>query len=170
MPAQTKQELLNAAEAEFEKLTTIMDDLPAMLRLEQDEAGIAPKDILGHRAHWIELFLGWYRDGQAGRKVFFPAGGYKWNETKRYNADLRARQKGLSWSSARALLETNHVELLALIESLTDQQLYGAPMKGSNNKWTTGRWAEAAGSSHYRSATKYLRQRLRAANTQRKES
>jgi len=160
MPATTKTELLAASESEFSKLQTLLDDLPAMLRLEKDADGISPKDIVGHRAHWIDLFLGWYRDGQAGRPVWFPAKGYKWNETPRYNADLRQKQSGLSWRSVRSLLEGNHAELLALVESLENDELYGEPMKGSNNKWTTGRWAEAAGPSHYRSASKYLRQRL----------
>ncbi|MEE4010734.1 ClbS/DfsB family four-helix bundle protein [Roseibium sp. FZY0029] len=160
MPATSKTELLAASEREFSKLQQLLDDLPAMLRLEKDADGISPKDIVGHRAHWIDLFLGWYREGLAGRAVWFPAKGYKWNETPRYNADLRQRQSGLSWQSVRSLLEGNHAELLALIESLDEEELYGGPMKGSNNKWTTGRWAEAAGPSHYRSASKYLRQRL----------
>jgi hypothetical protein len=106
--------------------------------------------------------LGWYRDGQAGLEVYFPAKGYKWNETRRYNADLRKAQAGFSWVSARAELSEKHEELTALLESLSDEELYDAPMKGAKNHWTTGRWAEAAGPSHYRSAAKYLRQRDRA--------
>ena len=160
MLATSKTELLAASEREFSKLQQLLDDLPAMLRLEKDADGISPKDIIGHRAHWIDLFLGWYRDGQAGRPVWFPAKGYKWNETARYNADLRQKQSGLSWRSARSLLDSNHAELLALLESLDEEELHGGPMKGSNNQWTTGRWAEAAGPSHYRSAAKYLRGRL----------
>jgi hypothetical protein len=35
-------------------------------------------------------------------------------------------------------------------------------MKGGGNKWTTGRWAEASGASHYRSAAKYVRACLKA--------
>ncbi|MES0879999.1 ClbS/DfsB family four-helix bundle protein [Roseibium sp. SCP14] len=162
MPATSKQELLTASTKEFGKLQGLLDELPEELWLEKDEEGISPKDIVAHRAHWIELFLGWYRDGQAGREVFFPARGYKWNETKRYNADLRQHQVDLSWASACTDLLSNHKELTALMESLADEQLYNGPMKGAKSHWTTGRWAEAAGPSHYRSAAKYLRQRLRA--------
>ncbi|MEP3429231.1 MAG: ClbS/DfsB family four-helix bundle protein [Roseibium sp.] len=161
MAAKTKAELLTVTAKEYDKLHKVMGDLPAILRLEKDEDGTAPKDIIGHRAHWIELYLGWYRDGQAGKQVYFPAEGYKWNDLKRYNADLRDRQSALSWQSVVTLLETNHTELLALIESLSEDQLYGGPMKGANNAWTSGRWAEAAGPSHYRSAAKYLRQRTK---------
>lgn len=163
MAAQTKKELLDVAAKEWGKLMEVLDAVPAMMRLEKDADGISPKDIVGHRAHWIELFFKWYRDGQADAPVHIPAEGYKWSETVRYNADLRARQSGLSWASARSMLETNHIELLALIESLSDKELYGGPMKGSRSKWTTGRFAEAAGPSHYRSAAKYLKKRMRAA-------
>jgi hypothetical protein len=163
MPAQSKHELLEVTHKEWAKLTDVLDAFPAMLRLEKDADGISPKDIVGHRAHWIELFLRWSRDGQAGRPVHIPAEGYKWSETARYNADLRTRQAGFSWSSVCSMLETNHMELLALMEKLTDKELYGGPMKGSHSKWATGRFAEAAGPSHYRSAAKYLRKRMRAA-------
>ncbi len=165
MAAKSKQELLLLALKEFEKLYRLLDILPAGLRLELDDEGVSPKDIVAHRAHWIDLFLGWYLDGQEEKTVYFPAEGYKWNETKRYNADLRARQKGMTWTEAGALLERNHNKLLRLIESLSDDQLYSAPMKGANNAWPTGRWAEAAGPSHFRSATKYFRQRIRRFNS-----
>jgi|GEM_PF-177061 len=161
MAVTSKRGLLEITAKEYGKLQQVLEDMPAILRLEKDGDGISPKDIIGHRAHWIDLFLGWYRDGQAGKEVFFPAKGYKWNDLKRYNSDLRQRQSGLSWRSACSLLETNHAELVALIERLSDDELYGGPMKGAQNAWTTGRWAEAAGPSHYRSAAKYLRQRTK---------
>ncbi|WP_298983600.1 ClbS/DfsB family four-helix bundle protein [uncultured Roseibium sp.] len=163
MAAVSKQQLLDLSTKEWQKLLKILDELPAILRLQKDEEETSPKDIIGHRAHWIELYLGWFRDGRAGKEVFFPAKGYKWNETKRYNADLRQQQSGLTWDAARSMLESNHAELLALIESLSEEELYGGPMKGANNNWTAGRWAEAAGPSHYRSAAKYLRRRMRIA-------
>ncbi|QFT33509.1 DinB superfamily protein [Labrenzia sp. THAF82] len=163
MAATSKQQLLDLTAKEWQKLLKILDELPAILRLQKDEDETSPKDIIGHRAHWIELYLGWFRDGRAGKEVYFPAKGYKWNETKRYNADLRQQQAGLTWDAARSILESSNAELLALIESLSEEELYGGPMKGANNNWTTGRWAEAAGPSHYRSAAKYLRQKMRAA-------
>lgn len=163
MPAKSKPELIAVSRKEFGKLSNLLDDLPKALRLQPDGDGISPKDIVGHRAHWIGLFLGWYRDGEDGVPVALPAPGYKWNDLVRYNADLRARQAGMGWDAARGLLGDNHDALMRLIGSLDDAQLYGDAMKGGGNAWTTGRWAEASGPSHYRSATKYLRHRLRAA-------
>ena len=162
MPARSKDELLAATLKEYSKLDALIaeiSDADAMLR---DSGDTSIKDVIGHRAHWIDLFLGWYADGMAGRKVFFPAPGYKWNELKAYNSKLRENQSGVSWAMVKLMLSDAHARLLEFIQDHVDADLYGGPMKGANNDWTPGRWAEAAGPSHYRSAAKYIRQALKS--------
>ena len=162
MAAQTKSELRASTEKEFQKLAKLLGQVQSDQALAKDEDDTSIKDVVAHRAHWIELFLGWYRDGQAGKEVHFPAEGYKWNELKRYNADLRKAQARLPWGEAVSLLESRKDDLIAFIESHSDEDLYAGPMKGAKNDWRPGRWAEAAGPSHFRSAAKYIRQRLKA--------
>lgn len=163
MPAATSgTDLIAVTEAEFARLAALLDKVPGELAMRKDDEDISIKDVIAHRAHWIDLSLGWYRDGQAGRDVAFPAPGYKWDDLKRYNADLRARQADSGWPEARSALDAAHEGLMAFLDGLDDAALYGGPMKGADNTWTTGRWAEAAGPSHYRSAAKYLCKRLRA--------
>lgn len=162
MPAATaKAELREITVKEFDKLMKLVDGVSAEVALRKREEDTSIKDVIAHRAHWIDLFLGWYADGQAGKEVHFPAKGYKWNDLKRYNAALREAQKALDWDDAGALLRDRHAKLLAFIDGKNDEALYGGPMKGAHNNWTPGRWAEAAGASHYRSAAKYLRACLR---------
>lgn len=161
MAASQKKDLLDIAAKEYGTLAALLEEVDEALAYEKDAEDTSIKDVVGHRAQWIALFLGWYADGQAGKEVFFPAKGYKWNELKRYNADLRASQSGLDWPAACALLAENHARLTGFIEGLSQDALYGGPMKGAKNAWTTGRWAEAAGPSHYRSASKYIRKRLK---------
>ena len=145
--------------SEWAKLETLLDAIAAdVAAVKGDNTSI--KDVVGHRAHWIGLFLGWQANGQAGLTVHIPAEGYKWNALKRYNADLQARQAGMDWAAAREALRAGHDKLSALLNALSEAELYGGPMKGGGNAWTTGRWAEAAGPSHYRSAAKYIRSRL----------
>ena len=161
MPAQSKAELLASCEKEFAKLQRQIADIDADTGLTKDDEDTSIKDVIAHRAHWIDLFLGWYADGQAGRQVSFPADGYKWNELKRYNSDLRARQSHIGWEEAVRTLGEAHRKLVRFVESKSEDDLYGGPMKGAKNDWTPGRWAEAAGPSHYRSAVRYLRARLK---------
>lgn len=162
MAAQTKSDLIGITAKEFAKLAKLIDgiDTPAAMRRGHDDTSI--KDVVAHRAHWITLFIGWYTDGLAGKPVHFPAEGYKWNDLKRYNADLRAAQKALNWPDAVELLHANHETLMAFLHARSEAALYGGPMKGAKNAWTPGRWAEAAGASHYRSAAKFIRAALRA--------
>ncbi|MDJ0824691.1 MAG: ClbS/DfsB family four-helix bundle protein [Rhodobacter sp.] len=163
MPAATtKADLIAVTEKEFAKLQAVLDTVPEARALEKDADDTSVKDVVAHRAHWIDLFLGWYADGQAGREVRFPAPGYKWSDLKAYNADLRARQADMGWAEARAALAAGHARLMGFLDGLGEDALYGGPMKGAKNAWTTGRWAEAAGASHYRSAAKYVRARVKA--------
>lgn len=165
MPAKSKDELLSATATEYTKLARLIEPLAPDIALAKDTEDTSIKDVVAHRAHWISLFIGWHTDGLAGRTVHFPAEGYKWNELKRYNAELRAKQTNLSWDESRACLADRHGKLMDFIKSHSDADLYAGPMKGAKNDWTTGRWAEAAGPSHYRSAAKYIRSRLRTVSS-----
>ncbi|MGB0960440.1 MAG: ClbS/DfsB family four-helix bundle protein [Halocynthiibacter sp.] len=162
MAAQNKSDLIAIAQKEFLKLHSLCDGFDPSLAMQKDEDATSVKDVIAHRAHWISLFLGWYSDGQAGKIVHFPAKGYKWNNLKRYNAELRDTHADLNWQQAQERLIAAHDRLMTFINDRPEAALYGGPMKGANNAWTTGRWAEAAGPSHYRSAAKYLRARKRA--------
>ena len=159
--ATTKDELLAVCETEFDKLEKLLGRVDPDVALARDEEDTSIKDVVAHRAHWISLFLGWYEDGLGGRTVFFPAEGYRWNDLKRYNADIRRQQAGIGWEESRLMLRQAHDQLTSFLMNASEKNLYGGPMKGANNQWTPGRWAEAAGPSHYRSAAKYIRARLR---------
>lgn len=162
MAAKSKHELLEITHKEFGILERLIDSFDPALAMEKRDEDTSVKDVIAHRAHWIDLFLGWHADGLAGKTVHFPAEGYKWNDLKRYNAELRSRQSDMTWPEAVSYLEKNYQKLTAFLESHSDQDLYGAPMKGANNAWTPGRWAEAAGPSHFRSASKFLRSVLKS--------
>jgi len=162
MAAKSKPDLLAITHKEFGKLAALIDTVDADAAMKKRDGDVSIKDVIAHRAHWIDLFLGWHADGLAGKKVHFPAEGYKWNELKRYNADLRTRQADMDWPEVVALLNANCKKLTDFIEALSEQDLYGGPMRGANNAWTPGRWAEAAGPSHFRSASKFLRSALKS--------
>ncbi|MEM1133402.1 MAG: ClbS/DfsB family four-helix bundle protein [Pseudomonadota bacterium] len=161
MAATNQAELKAIIEKEYAKLTKLLDTVDPDFAMEKDKDDTSIKDVIGHRAHWIDLFLGWYTDGMAGKEVHFPAKGYKWNQLKPYNAMIREQQKDMGWEQAKAMLADRHERLMDFINHGDDETLYGGPMKGANNAWTPGRWAEASGPSHYRSAAKYIRARLR---------
>lgn len=159
--ARNKADLITSTREEWAKLQKLISGIPDDVALRKDADDISIKDVVGHRAHWISLFFGWFKDGQAGKQVYFPAEGFKWSDIKAYNALIRAQQAGMSWEETRESLARAHAELMAFLESTSDFVLYSGPMRGAKNEWPVGRWAESAGPSHYRSATKYIRRRLK---------
>ncbi|AHM04049.1 hypothetical protein roselon_01672 [Roseibacterium elongatum DSM 19469] len=161
MPAATtKTGLIAITEKEWAKLTRLIEALPETDASRPDAEGTTIKDVLAHRAHWIGLFFQWLEEGAGGGPVEMPDHGVKWNQLKPYNAALRETYAGLSWDEARAWLSAQHRRLLDWITAASDDTLYGGPMPGGTG-WTTGRYAEASGPSHYRSAAKFIRASLR---------
>ncbi|MDJ0991953.1 MAG: ClbS/DfsB family four-helix bundle protein [Dinoroseobacter sp.] len=168
MPAaSTKAELLDICEKEFAKLTRTLDTIDGELALVPGPDGASIKDTVAHRAHWIDLYLSWVRAGRAGHEVQTPAPGYKWNQLKAYNAQLREAQAELSWGQARSELSDAHGRLMAFLTDEDDVSLYTPHLMPWMNNWTLGRWAEASGASHYRSANTYIRKLSRALATDR---
>ena len=162
MPAaQTRTELIEMTRVEYERLTDLLDTVTSSQAVLKDAEGDSVKSIIGHRAHWIDLFLTWYEDGEAGRPVHIPAPGYKWNELKAYNSKLRDKQADLSWYDVREDLTERARELIDFICRLSDGELYHCKLKGVSSNWTVGRWAEAAGAAH-----RYVRQRLKDLDAQ----
>ncbi|WP_421726567.1 ClbS/DfsB family four-helix bundle protein [Bauldia sp.] len=162
MAATSKADLLALSEKEFAKLQAALDGIDADLAATpHPDDDITIKDTVLHRVHWIGLFLGWYRDGVAGKTVETPAPGIKWNQLKAYNAKVREETRDVAWPEARKCLEKAHRDLMACLKDIDEKTLYGTGIYDWTNKWTVGRWAESSGPSHYRSATKYIREIVR---------
>lgn len=161
MPAaKDKATLLDVTAKEWSKLQTLLEQVSETDALIPDVDAWSIRDVVVHRAHWIDLFLGWVAAATSGAPLHMPAKGYKWNELKSYNETVRRNAGAIDWASARATLVERHGMLTGLITSMDDAALYGAPMS-DQSKWTTGRYAEASGPSHYRSASRFVRAMMR---------
>ncbi|MEL7043493.1 MAG: ClbS/DfsB family four-helix bundle protein [Pseudomonadota bacterium] len=162
MPAATSQaQLLEVTQKEFTKLQTLTASCGEREAMDKDSEATSIRDVVVHRAHWIGLFLGWCDAAAAGRAVHMPAEGYGWADLKALNARIREENDDVSWSAALKRLGAAHQLLMQHLKTRREIDLYGGPMVGGNGKWTEGRYAESAGPSHYRSACKYIRARLR---------
>ena len=164
MPAATnKADLIAVTIKDFEKLDKLLSGLDAeKATWIYPEDGLSIRDVIAHRAHWIGLYLSWYEDGLAGLDVQTPAPGYKWNQLKAYNGRIYDIAKRYSWDEILTCFRTRHQSLLDHIEGLDDAALYTKHLHPWMNDWPLGRWAEASGASHYRSAAKYARKIIKA--------
>lgn len=159
MPAATTRDaLLTVTDREWTKLSGLLDTVPEDLACAPRGDDPSIRDIVAHRAHWVTLFFQWLDEGEAAQ---MPDHGVKWNQLKAYNAGLRDRYAALSWEQARDWLAREQARLRAWIVATDEDALYSGPMPGGTG-WTRGRYAEAAGPSHCRSAAKYIRGVLKA--------
>ena len=157
--AQTKVDLVGISRAEWSKLMLTLECVPDDVAERLDADGQSIKDVVAHGALAIGLVLGWYADGQAGRDG--PPKKYCALDLKFGPTTLRTWQEELSWPGTRRLLGFAHERLMGLVDELDDTALYGGPMKGANNNWSMGRWAEAAGAGHYRTTRRYISKRMK---------
>ncbi|WP_299752056.1 ClbS/DfsB family four-helix bundle protein [uncultured Tateyamaria sp.] len=165
MPEATnKTDLLAVFDKDLAKLRKTLggvDEEKSSLSPPDDDTTI--KGVIAHRIHWMGLFHGWYEDGVAGREVHMPAKGYKWNQLQEYNAPLYAKGNETAWVDLLSEFDTASDKLRRFIEAHDDALLYNRGANLWTGKWTLGRFAEASGPSHFRSANTYIRKALRSA-------
>lgn len=165
MPAATnKADLLAVFDKELGKLRKTLDGVDeATSSLSPADDDTTIKGVIAHRTHWMGMFHGWYDDGVAGREVHVPAKGYKWNQLKAYNESLYVKGNRTSWADLLSEFEAACDKLRLFIEAHDDASLYTVGAHTWTGKWTLGRFAEASGPSHFRSANAYIRKALRRA-------
>lgn len=83
MAAKSKLDFIKVSRTEYEKLAKLVGQIDETCACKIRDDNTSIKDVVGHRARWIALFMSWYRDGMAGKPVYFRAEGYKWNDLKR---------------------------------------------------------------------------------------
>ena len=111
-----KTDLLDAADAEFEKLWVAIDDVS---QAERSTPGACEtwsvKDLLAHLDAWHELFLGWESVGAAGGRPQIPAPGYTFGDTPALNESIYQRCRSDSWNDVEQRLRSSHERAVAVI-------------------------------------------------------
>lgn len=163
MKFSSKEEPISSIESEHRRFLQLLGTIPSTRYLEPgvwgDDWNI--RDLLAHLTAWEQMFLTWYRQGEAGEQPEMPAKGYKWNQTPALNREIWKRHRGRSVAEIRAEFETSFDEVFSLAQGLTEFEL----LERGHFSWT-GRnhlttYLGANTVSHYRAATKILRRWLR---------
>jgi hypothetical protein len=145
----TKQELRDATRASREALLNAMAGLT-------DEDLAAPgvtgdwsiKDSLAHISAWERMFIGWIDALMAGRRPDRPADAtQEWvNET---NARIFDEHRGRGLDAVRQESQASHDALLALIDRLSEDELFDPQHFG----WARGNalapWLRGNADQHY---------------------
>lgn len=159
----SKDELVGAIKSEHEEFLAVAGSIP---REQYDEKGVwgdgwTVKDLFAHLTEWEQLFLRWYRQGLAGEDPALPADGYKWNQTPVLNRAIWRKHRSRSWSQVRQGFTKSYREIVALADSLTEEQLLSAGQYHWTGKLPLASYLAPNSCSHYRAATKILKRWLR---------
>lgn len=163
MRYQSKDRLLEDAEAEYDRLCGLLRDLAPG---DYEAAGVwgdgwNVKDLLSHLTAWLELFLGWYQSGLRGERPQLPAPGCRWNETPRLNRAIQARHRDCSLEDVRRDLDGAVASVHALLRELPSADLFEPGRFAWTGRNALVTYAGANTASHYRFANKVLRRWLR---------
>ncbi|OUR72396.1 hypothetical protein A9Q78_07020 [Methylophaga sp. 41_12_T18] len=82
-------------------------------------------DSLAYLIGWGKLVLKWHERQCAGKEVNFPETGYKWNQLGKLAQAFHAQYQKWPYSDLIAEFKATTDELLSLIESLSNNALYG---------------------------------------------
>lgn len=166
----TKSELLFAAQEQWDKMWKQLSCMPPALREAPFQFGENPKrkeahwqrdknlrDIFIHLYEWHQLLLRWARAGLAGAPIPFLPAPYTWKTYGEMNVAFWESHQNTPLDKAEALLRESHADVMALIESLGDAELFEKqhfPWTGTSS---VGAYCISATSAHYDWAIKKIK-------------
>lgn len=157
---QNKDELLSAIHKEYQKLRKEIELIPPELAEDKSLDGhvqgskMSPHNLLSYLFGYSQLVLKWHTKIKQGQPVDFPETGFKWNELGLLAQKFYQDHEHLTFDSLVMQLASAKEELVQLVESYDNFELYGQPWYG---KWTMGRMIQFNTSSPYTNACGRLR-------------
>ncbi|RMG74829.1 MAG: DfsB family protein [Bacteroidetes bacterium] len=157
---QSKVELRQQSQAQYQKLLAFVDGLSPELQQTDFPAGTLNRnirDILAHLHHWHLMMLGWYETGMAGQKPAMPDPGYTWKDTPALNREIWARYHERPLPEIRTLFEQTHGQTHALIEAHSEAELFTKKHYPWTGSTSLAAYLISATASHYDWALKLMR-------------
>lgn len=157
---QTKTDLLEQAQTNYEKLAELIESFSAEEQLatfpfEDRDRNI--RDVLAHLYEWQLMMAKWYTIGMNGDKPVMPAEGYTWKTTGPMNLEIWKKYQEIPLEETESLLQLSHQKMLDLINQHTNEELFTKKVYPWTNTTSLGAYFVSATSSHYDWALKKIR-------------
>jgi len=115
------------------------------------------RDVLIHLYEWHQLLLHWIGENKKGVKTSFLPAPYTWKTYGEMNRALRKKHQTTSLQTAKQFLNKSHSEVMKLIDSFSDQELFTKAYFSRTGTTSLGSYCISATSSHYDWAMKKLK-------------
>ena len=160
----TKADLIQAANEQFAKLWTLIGEMSD----EEKSADIVPnerdknvRDVLVHLYEWHGLLLNWIRSNTNRNPAPFLPVPYNWKTYPQMNVVFWEKHQNTSYTDAETMLKKTHKEVLALIETFSNEALFSKGTFDWTGTTTLGSYCVSATSSHYDWAIKDIKKALK---------
>ena len=160
----TKADLIQAANEQFAKLWTLIGEMSD----EEKNADIVPnerdknvRDVLVHLYEWHCLLLNWIRSNTNRNPAPFLPAPYNWKTYPQMNVVFWEKHQNTSYTDAETMLKKTHKEVLALIETFSNEALFSKGTFDWTGTTTLGSYCVSATSSHYDWAFKDIKKALK---------
>ena len=165
MPRPTsKSDLIQAANDQFAKLWTLIGEMSD----EEKSADIVPnerdknvRDVLVHLYEWHCLLLNWIQTNTNGKPAPFLPAPYNWKTYPQMNVAFWEKHQNTSYTDAETMLKKTHKEVMAIIETFSNEELFSKGAFDWTGTTTLGSYCVSATSSHYDWAFKDIKKALK---------
>ncbi|MDR2974341.1 MAG: ClbS/DfsB family four-helix bundle protein [Propionibacteriaceae bacterium] len=172
--ATSKAELLTAADQQWVRLWTLIDSIPGgAASVEFDFDGLTlpgahwsrdknMRDVMVHLQAWHRLLLDWVESNRAGIDRSFLPAPYTWKNYGLMNQQFVEDAQETTLDQAQALVRASHADLIALIESFSQEELFEKKHFSWTGTTNLASYCISAGPSHYDWAMKKIKQHLKS--------
>lgn len=115
------------------------------------------RDVLIHLYEWHRLLLQWVVANRKGEKTSFLPQPYNWKTYGGLNVEFWEKHQDTELSQAKEWLDHSHEEVLALLESFTQEELFTKGVPDWVGGTTLGSYFISVTSSHYDWAIKKIK-------------
>ena len=168
--ATTKADLVTSANGQFEKMWKLIDTMSderqnATFGKEMATAGKEAhwsrdknlRDILVHLYEWHLLLLNWIKVNSSGEHKPFLPEPYNWKTYPTMNVEFWKKHQSTPLTEAKAKLKESHKDVMALIETFSNEQLFAKGVFDWTGTSTLGAYCVSATASHYDWAIKKIK-------------
>ena len=166
----TKDELIDAATDQWRRMWSMIDAMPEEQRCATFSFDDVQKlkeahwkrdknlrDVLVHLFEWHRLLLDWASANLAGdAKPFLPEP-YTWKTYGDMNVVFWEKHQATSYEDASTMLCDSHKEVMALIESMNNEELFEKKHFSWTGTSSLGAYCISATASHYDWAIKKIK-------------
>ena len=168
--ATTKTELVAAANEQWDKLRKLIDSIPGGAESVVFNFPDDPKlkeahwkrdknlqDVLVHLYEWHRLLLEWTAANFNGEAKTFLPELYTWKTYGDMNVEFWKKHQATSYKDAEVMLRDSHSKVMALIESLSDEELFEKQHFTWTGTTNIGSYCISVTASHYDWAMKKIK-------------